>query len=366
MYSTCIYCNRGLGTNEVIESFPVGRRLAFDPVKGRLWVVCRTCGRWNLTPLEERWEAVEESEKRFRSTRLRAATDNIGLAKLPDGLELVRVGAPLRPELAAWRYADVISGRRRRALAVGAWTVVAIAGMGYGLASAGFGGILGVAWHGWNWLSDRRVVCRIPTPTGVYVLRRKEVDRIQWTPPDGDAPFAVSVSRFTSGRSVDVARVSGDAATVVLARTLARLNRRTGTRGQLSGALQLLEELGNPLQSPELAERYWRRFVQRDLRRASPEELEVWKRGWCEDGRSVSVFDLPAEQRLALEMAANEEAERRALEGELSSLEEAWRDAEEIAAMRRTTCSCPSESDAFWVELEGRRITLLVRAHIEL
>ena len=36
-------------------------------------------------------------------------------------------------------------------------------------------------------------------------------------------------------------------------------------------------------------------------------------------------------QRLALEMSAHEEAERRALEGELHILEAAWRDAEEIA-----------------------------------
>lgn len=41
----------------------------------------------------------------------------------------------------------------------------------------------------------------------------------------------------------------------------------------------------------------------------------------------------PREMRLALEMAANEESERRALEGELASLEAAWREAEEIAAI---------------------------------
>lgn len=60
MYNTCMFCNRSLGTNEVIEHFPVGRRLAFDAAKGRLWVVCKGCERWNLSPLEERWEAVEE------------------------------------------------------------------------------------------------------------------------------------------------------------------------------------------------------------------------------------------------------------------------------------------------------------------
>jgi hypothetical protein len=36
---------------------------------------------------------------------------------------------------------------------------------------------------------------------------------------------------------------------------------------------------------------------------------------------------------LALEMAAHEDSERRALDGELSLLEDAWRQAEEIAAI---------------------------------
>jgi hypothetical protein len=50
-------------------------------------------------------------------------------------------------------------------------------------------------------------------------------------------------------------------------------------------------------------------------------------------GRGVIIGELPTEVRLALEMAAHEEAERRALEGELALLEEAWREAEEIAAI---------------------------------
>ena len=82
MYATCLFCNRPLGSNESIEHFPVGKRLAFDSAKGRLWVVCPSCERWNLTPLEERWEAIEEAERLYHGTRLRAATDQIGLARL--------------------------------------------------------------------------------------------------------------------------------------------------------------------------------------------------------------------------------------------------------------------------------------------
>src|SRR3990170_3191620 len=103
MYSTCIVCNKPLGKNEALEAFPVGERLAFDAARGRLWVVCKSCERWNLSPLDERWEAVEQAEKAYRDTRRRVATDNIGLAKLRDGTTLVRIGQPLRPQVAARR-----------------------------------------------------------------------------------------------------------------------------------------------------------------------------------------------------------------------------------------------------------------------
>ena len=42
---------------------------------------------------------------------------------------------------------------------------------------------------------------------------------------------------------------------------------------------------------------------------------------------------MPVADRLALEMASHEEAERRAMEGELQALEKAWREAEEIAGI---------------------------------
>jgi len=91
VYSTCLFCNQPLGANSTFDSFPVGRRLAFDAAKGRLWVVCKKCERWNLSPLEERWEAIERAEQLYSDTRKRVATAEIGLAKLNDGTELVLI-----------------------------------------------------------------------------------------------------------------------------------------------------------------------------------------------------------------------------------------------------------------------------------
>jgi hypothetical protein len=112
VYSTCLHCHRALGTNEAIEHFPIGKRPAFDAVNGRLWVICPQCARWNLTPIEERWEAVEDAERLFREQRLRTQTDNIGLTRVSDGTDLIRIGKPLRPEFAAWRYGGVFRERR--------------------------------------------------------------------------------------------------------------------------------------------------------------------------------------------------------------------------------------------------------------
>ncbi len=114
MWSRCIVCASGLGENQDLEEFGVGRRLAFDAAKGRLWVVCPRCERWNLVPIEERWEAVEALERAFRSTPTRYSTAEIGLAQLRGGLEIVRIGNPIPGEFAAWRWGSRFGRRRGR------------------------------------------------------------------------------------------------------------------------------------------------------------------------------------------------------------------------------------------------------------
>ena len=121
MYAHCLFCHEPLGRNPLVASFPVGATLAFDGEKGRLWVVCPACQRWNLTPLEERWEAIEECERLFRDARLRVSTENVGMARLPEGLDLIRIGQPLRPEMAAWRYGRMLVERRGLVMRKGLW-----------------------------------------------------------------------------------------------------------------------------------------------------------------------------------------------------------------------------------------------------
>src|SRR5438105_3598208 len=199
MYSTCLFCNQDLGRNQEIESFPVGRRLAFDAATGRLWVVCRTCGRWNLTPMEERWEAIEQCERLFRATRLRVSTDNIGLARMRDGSELVRVGKPERPELAAWRYGDVFGRRRRRAV-VGAMTSAAggaalnyaplVPVIGYALPVVGVVGLFGWALA----RAARRVgVVAVPGEAHPLVVRGADLKHAVFV-ADADGTWGIRVT----------------------------------------------------------------------------------------------------------------------------------------------------------------------------
>src|SRR4051812_25037261 len=181
MYATCLFCNKPLGKNEALETFPVGKRLAFDAAKGRLWVVCPSCERWNLSPLEERWEAIEQAERLYRDTRKRAATDNIGLAKLRDGTTLVRIGEPLRPEFAAWRYGDQFGRRRNRQLLLAGGGIALLGGVVIGGAVAA-GSVGSMAWligrlgtniiHG----SPEQIVAKIPTDGhGLVSVRRRHL-----------------------------------------------------------------------------------------------------------------------------------------------------------------------------------------------
>ena len=305
MYSRCLFCHDDLGSNELIESFPVGRRLAFDAAKGRLWVVCRRCQRWNLTPLEERWEAIEECERRFGATRLRISTDNIGMTRLREGLELIRVGEPLRPELAAWRYTDRFRTRRRNALVASAATgAAALAVAGGGLALGIGAGIGGSFWQLQGFVSryrdNRRIICRMARQNDVVLVRGEDIESVVLHPAGDNAPVALTVYGASG-----VVRAEGAQAIRVAAKVLSRLNHRGGTPSDVAGAVEWLDKWGDP------------------LRHAAPG-------AWTQPLRLAQLYTV---QRLALEIAANEEEERVAMLGELADLEAAWRDAEEIAAI---------------------------------
>jgi hypothetical protein len=329
MYSTCLFCNKPLGYNEALETFPVGKRLAFDAAKGRLWVVCSQCERWNLSPLEERWEAIEAAEKLYRDTRQRVATDNIGLARLADGTTLVRIGEPLRPEFAAWRYGDQFGRRRRRQLLVsgGAAALITTAlsvGVVSGVAIACMGPIIGGAVNLAAGKPDA-LVAKIRTETGSVLHVQRRHLRETWLARDANGELAIDLS-FKDGRRTFVGREAARIAAIVVP----KVNRFGGNKALVADAVREIELRGS-------AERYLvhlSRVGAAIAKSLSSDSGQPWWRAGFEDVQwKTGLFALAKAQRLALEMALHEEAERRAIEGQLADLERAWREAEEIAGI---------------------------------
>ncbi len=329
MYRTCIFCSADLGSNRSIEEFPVGRSLAFDGWKGRLWAVCPGCARWNLAPLEERWEATEAAEKLFRDARLRAQSENVGLARLPDGTRLIRIGRALPGELAAWRYGGQLLRRRRQYLIVGAAGAAGLLAAFGGMAALGVGG--GLAWM-WSlgvssWEEHRRkmVIHRIAapdSPTGREIAVRRWHVQGAWLDDAGAGGIVLHVpdvdreKRRQDGlgrtRFSDAVALPDAQARAVLRRAMVHVNNSGASRSRVRDAVGLLA--GSP---------------------SAEEYLRALARAGHVLGRREDMRDrkLAPPAALALEMALHEETERRALEGELAVLEAAWREAEEIAAI---------------------------------
>jgi len=323
-----MFCEKSLGTNEVIEHFPVGRRLAFDASRGRLWVVCRSCERWNLSPLEERWEAVEEAERLFRETRLRASTENIGMARLPEGLELVRIGEPFRDEFAAWRYGDQFGRRRRKHILYTAGITAAVIGVGYlgpmmaGMSVSGGYGFVQLG----SWLAHRKYRTDLHTDDGRLLrVNVRDLDTLRLRPADdGDG---LRLRLFDKKKTE---WFEGAEAERFASRLIPNVNRGGGKKSAVIDAVREIERAGHP-------ERFLREVV----------ESTEYAAGYKDHG---SIRMMPSEITLALEMALHEEDERRAMEGELWRLERAWEEAEEIAAISDSLL-LPDDVDARLADL---------------
>ena len=340
LYTTCIFCQSDLGRNEAIEEIPVGRRLAYDGAKGRLWVVCRRCERWNLSPLETRWEAIEACERAFETTRLRVSSDNIGLAKLKEGLELVRVGDPVRQEFAAWRYGDQFGRRRRRAMLV---TGAAVAAGGAVVA----GGVLAGAsvMGGWymlpqmiNQWHNNRVILRLRDEFGEPIrVQRKHLYTSRLVPGADASGWDLRVDHIPGWDKWARTKkrknrrhtmiVHGSEAISLAGQLMAHANRRGGGRKAVRTAVARIEDAGHPEAFlPQAAD-----LALRDFSRSRKSKLSAKKLEGLQSPIPGTLAGLKVDVRLAIEMATHEQAEREALEGELKELEARWREAEEIA-----------------------------------
>lgn len=372
MYRHCISCSTDLGRNESVEHFQTGRTLAFDAWKGRLWAVCPRCARWNLAPMEERWEAVEEAEKLFVDSRLRVHSENVGLARLPDRTRLIRVGEALPGELAAWRYGDHMVKRRWRIWIGAGATVLGSGALIFGgiplLAAAGVAGApamaAGMALQlAGNWTLVRnefRTVLKLPasrSPTGEDLTLRLQQARLARVVTGESGSVAVEIPSPLPPRREQVGgvvrwvpaddlRLEGDVAHRLLGRTLVSANAWGLSAGRVGRAVERLTAAGGPEAflrqvgaTPAGVFPAWQ--SNNTNAGPTPDPRGAWKRFTGSfRGERIVGRPLPAPRKtlervdaLALEMALHEEAEKEALRGELAALEAAWREAEEIAGI---------------------------------
>lgn len=321
MFTRCLICSTPFPPNETLERFPRGERVAYDPDRGRLWAVCTRCRRWTLAPMIERWEALEELERLVTDrARLLSRTDHIALFRV-GSLEIVRVGEADRTEQAWWRYGRVLMERRRsfRRISTAGSVAVGAAVLG-GWVTGGLSGL--AAWLLWEnaprggitdltrWLRFGSAAWRgrKTCPGCGHILREiRYSDRKVLTlrPTDEGGPPGLS---RRCPRCGDVDRgglhLTGDEAERALRRVLAYHHYSGASEERVRTAARLVEGAGHPRRLPGILARH---------------------------GRVLG--DLPRTALIALEIAANEEAERRWLELEVSELEARWHVEEELASI---------------------------------
>ena len=315
MYSTCAFCNAKLDGDGGPSGLGVGRRIAFDEWKGRLWVICGKCARWNLTPFDDRLERIESVARAASTGRIAASTPQIALIRSA-AYDLVRVGKPPRQELATWRYGERLAQRARERAKITVPLAVAAIGIGI-VANVAAGGGLGViVWNLHNFTESiyvgivgRRRVTLVEPPScarcgTVMQLRAKHLQHSRVI-PETRADLAVLVS--CPHCHEEGAMLTGDAAAQLLRQGLSYLNAtRSGRRSAVDAARTVDQAGGADGLIREVARR------EQTLRALRP-------------GR-----------RLALEMAVDEQME-------LLELERQWREAEELADIADGTLSTTQE-----------------------
>jgi hypothetical protein len=324
MFRTCAFCNAPFDGDGGPSGLGVGRRLAFDEWRGRLWVVCSKCSRWNLTPLDDRLERIEVVARAARDAgRVAAATEQVALIRW-ERYDFVRVGKPLRVELATWRYGERMRTRQReRMKVVVPLTVVAI-GLGIA-ANVAAGGGLGV--FVWNLhrlvdqayigiVGNRKVLLAEPPICAhcgsLMQLRARHVQHARVV-PDSHAEVAVVLSCPKCRR--EGAHLTGLDAVQVLRQGLTYLNVTRSGRRKAEDAARVVDQVGGPDR------------LLHDVAR-----------------RELTLRSLQPERRLALEMAVDERVE-------VEELERQWREAEEIAEIADGTLSTSEQ-----LEEEMRRL----------
>jgi hypothetical protein len=202
---------------------------------------------------------------------------------------------------------------------VGAVAAVVAGGLAAGASIGGFGWLMARLARAAVKGNPRSVVARIKTDDNQ--LLRVRLGHLSETTIDQGvtAPITINV-RHEAGRQ----RFEGPEAMRVAAALMPKVNRFGGNKQTVAQAVEALETRNGP-------EGYLESIVRIAPKVTRPPEWVKKRLSIMHEMPDYGLFGFSNVQRLAFEMALHEEAERRAMQGELAELERAWRDAEEIA-----------------------------------
>jgi hypothetical protein len=166
----------------------------------------------------------------------------------------------------------------------------------------------------------------VPAPDGMLRTRLADVERVRLGMEQGTLRLSVPVvstggapaPAWRFGKARETRILEGEAAVRAAGALLPLVNRSGGSSADVQRAVGIVEDAGSP-------ERLFVSAAQTLAARSGS--------GFGNPRRRTSLKRVPLATRLALEMAAHEDSERRALEGELALLEQAWKEAEEVAAI---------------------------------
>jgi hypothetical protein len=318
MFTHCTFCHRPFQANESLEHLRAGREVAYDPERGRLWHICRSCRRWTLAPIEERWEALEELERRVTDdSRLLAETDNVALLRTGD-LRVVRIGRTHLPEEAWWRFGREFKRRRNIHQA---WSAAGI-GTALWLTTTGAVGVFG---GGFGFYLLYRTAQRFPE-----VGRRIRFGKDAWHGQVHCSGCGIALERIPFQELTRLV-VSFEESGAAIRRQCDVC--RNTTRG---GGFTLAGPQGDHVLRRALAYRNYAGASETQLKRATDaiqSAGSTYGLARRVADTEVGIGNLASVESLALEIAINEETERRLLEMKLAELEARWRVEEEIAAI---------------------------------
>ena len=312
----CLFCHDPFDEGWRFGSLPPAWRIAFDPGRERIWIVCDSCFRWNLWPPEEQGGAIGSLERVCRDRgQILARTENITLLAVGNVI-LIRVGNAGLQERAFWRYGREVLTRERAYRSAGAklsayaYGALAAVAESVGLGDRNFkvrfeDGFTEeiLRWRRFGWAAW---FGRLKCPSCGSYLRAARFDLSWWFYPmldeDGRLALGVPCPRCDPWTPEKIYHLQGYEAESVLRRVLAYQNITGAGESALERAVKEVEGAGSP-------ERY----------------LEAVAK------ESPFLRELTFPQAVALEIALNEGVERRALELEARALEFMWRREEELA-----------------------------------